>query len=62
MLTKALGPAQVVEFLQGKHPHTVQFPNHKSAQTHAAFVDAELAKAEAKGLITWSPFAEPPTV
>ena len=62
MLTKAVGSEQVDEFLQGKTPGTVQFPNHQSAQTHAAFVDAELAKAEAKGVITVWPFAEPPTV
>ncbi len=62
MLAKAVGAEQVVAYLEGITPSRVQFPNHKSAQSHEAFVDAELAKAEAKGVIVEWPFAEPPKV
>ena len=62
MLKKAVGAEQVEQYLEGRTPSNVQFPNHKSAQVHASFVDAELAKAEAKGVIVEWPFAEPPTV
>lgn len=62
MLAKAVGAEQVVAYLEGTTSSRVQFPNHKSAQSHEAFVDAELAKAEAKGVIVKWPFAEPPKV
>ena len=62
MLSKAVGSELAESCLQGKTPAPVHFPNHQSAQTNASFVDAELAKAEAKGVVTEWPFQQPPTV
>lgn len=62
MLGMAVGQEQVEACLQKKTPARGHFPNHKSAQTHAQFVDAELAKAEAKGVVKERPSAEPPKV
>lgn len=62
MLTKAVGSDAVSTHLQGSKPSPIQFHNHKSVQTYAAFVDTELVKALAKGVIAEWPFPDPPTV
>ena len=62
MLTKAVGPEQVEACLQGVEPSKVQFPNHRSAQTYASFVDSEVAKAVQKHVVAERPFDHPPRV
>ena len=62
MLIKAVGSDAVSTHLQGSRPSPVQFHNHKSVQTYASFVDTELDKALAKGVIAKWPFPDPPTV
>ena len=62
MLSKALGTSDVSAHLEGTHPSPVQFPKHKSVPTYAPFVEAEIAKAEAKGVIAKWPLKECPTV
>ena len=62
MLSRSVGEANISPLLEGSKPSAVQFQNHKSVQTYAAFVDSELAKALAKGVIAEWPFADPPTV
>ena len=61
-ITKAVGADNVGTHLQGSRPSPVQFHDHKSVQTYASFVDTELVKALAKGVIAEWPFPEPPTV
>ena len=40
----------------------MQFQNHRSVETYTSFVDEEVAKALAKGVIAKWPFTDPPTV
>lgn len=61
MLAKAKGPEHMEECLQGVEPSEDQFPDHKSAEAYATFVDTEVAKALQKVVVVW-PFQDPPRV
>ena len=62
MLATVVGAANISPYLQGTKPSPVQFQNHKSVKTYASFVDEEVTKAVAKGVVAKWPFTHPPTV
>ena len=62
MLQRVVGKDRVEEYLSSKSPLKVQFPNHKSVSQYTDFVEEELEKARAKGVITDWPFEEPSRV
>ena len=62
MLAKAKGSEHVEECLQGREPSQVQFPNPKSAEVYASFVDTEVAKALQKKVVVEWPFQDLPRV
>ena len=62
MLAKAVGKDDVQQYLTGPTPHAVQFPNHKSVDTYARFVQEELESCEKKGVIKKWTLHETPTV
>lgn len=51
MLEKAVGKDSVEQYLTGKVPHAVQFPNHLSVKKYKTFVKSELAACLDKGVI-----------
>ncbi|KAL0023652.1 hypothetical protein WJX77_011067 [Trebouxia sp. C0004] len=62
MLQKATGSENVEEFLSGREPARVQFPNHKSVQEYDVFVTMELEKCIQKGVVKRWIGKEPPKV
>lgn len=62
MLSKALGKEDVEQYLTRPTPHAIQFPNHKSVENYARFVQEELESCEKKGVIKKWTLQEPPTV
>ena len=60
MVTRVVGEGKVVELMQGREPHAIQFPNHESAKTYESFVDEELEKAlSQKVVVKWPEGSRP---
>ncbi|GIL93327.1 hypothetical protein Vretimale_19753 [Volvox reticuliferus] len=63
MLKQAIPGCEPEDFLLGKEPHPVQFPNHHSTEKHAGYVRQEVQKAIDMGVIArWTPEMGSPTV
>ncbi|KXZ41104.1 hypothetical protein GPECTOR_793g15 [Gonium pectorale] len=64
MIRQAVGrSADPESYLSDQQPRQIQFPNHRSAAEHAAFVTAEVAKGVQSGVMAeWRSEWGPPTV
>ncbi|GAQ90096.1 hypothetical protein KFL_005990025 [Klebsormidium nitens] len=63
MLAKTVGERRVGEYLAGKTPHRIEFPNHRSFYKRWEFSESEIRKNLKSGAIgIWPPDAEPPEV
>lgn len=63
MLKKVVGPGKVRQYLEGKRPRRIEFPNHKSFYDHFEFAVAETRKNLESGAVeVWLENGEPPEI
>lgn len=63
MLAKVVGPNRIRQYLAGKRPHRIEFPNHKSFYDRFEFAVGETRKNLESGAVgVWPESGEPPEI